>query len=47
MREVKIIREGRLADFETKINELLAKGFKLDTNFKIEDDGTLYALMFK
>lgn len=48
MNEVKILRCYNPKELETEINALLKKGYKLDTNFKIENDGTqFYALMFK
>lgn len=47
MNEVKILRCANPKELETEINALLKKGYKLETNFKIESDGTLYALMFK
>ncbi|GGE12029.1 hypothetical protein [Psychroflexus salis] len=48
MNEVKILRFTSSEKLETEINALLKTGYKLDTNFKIENDGTqFYALMFK
>ncbi len=47
MNEVKILQCPNHKAIETEINELLTKGYKLESNFKIENDGTFYALMFK
>lgn len=47
MKKVKIVREVNPQDFETKINELFAEGWKIKGNLCIDTDNHLYIVMIK
>lgn len=47
MKKVKIVREVNPQDFEDKINELLADGWKIKGSLCIDSDNHLYIIMTK
>ncbi|ELY2010334.1 hypothetical protein SL057_001378 [Flavobacterium psychrophilum] len=47
MKKVKIVREVNLKDFETKINELLTEGWKMEGNLCLDTENYLYLIMTK
>lgn len=47
MKQIKIIRESSLQDFEVEINKLLSEGWKMKGNFIIDVENFHHQIMIK
>lgn len=47
MKQIKIIREINLKDFERTINESLSEGWELNGNFILDSENYLYQMLEK